>query len=147
MLQPESVKYLFKGEKIIPENSVKTITDSEEKRVVVIYSPVSADATESEKQMLQKLLVACKILPHEVEIINNGKMNLSLASVQTGYKPKYILLFGETGAGINLNLTQTNTPYNLSGTYILKTLALDKLISNDREKANLWKSLQLMFLL
>ncbi len=147
MLQSESVKYLFKGERVIPENSFKTVLKSEEKRVAVIYSSDGADATEAEKNMLQKLLAACKISPDEVEIINNRKLNLSLATVQNGYKPKYILLFGETGAGINLSSLKTNTPFNLSGTHILKTLSLDKLVSNDREKAHLWKALQSMFLL
>ncbi len=111
---------------------------------VVLLQPVS-DLPGAVKEMVEKLIVACKVDPKDVVYVDTVSSDISYQAIQTAYRPEVILFFGDITPSRNLTGLKRNTPYEFNGTKILLAQTLEHIAKTPVEKSALWVGLQKLF--
>ena len=112
--------------------------------VVAMPQPVSALA-EPVKEMVEKLITACKVDTKEVVYADALSSDISYQAIQNTYHPGVILYFGDLPISRNLTGLKRNLPYEFNGTKILLAQTLEHIAKTPVEKNALWAGLQKLF--
>jgi hypothetical protein len=116
------------------------------KLVVVLSQPFNA-LPAALKEMVEKLIAACKLDSAQVAYTDVESADISYQNIIRAYRPEVILVFGEIALSRNLNGLKKNQPYEFNGTKILLAQTLDYIAKTQAEKSALWVGLQKTFLL
>jgi DNA polymerase III psi subunit len=119
------------------------ISDGKGFRLVVVYENQAEVLPALLKDMLDKIILACKFGLEEVCYLNNRSSPLSFSQIIT-YGPEVILIFGDFSISRNMARLNKNSPYDLNGIKVLRAESLEKLEQMKAEKTVLWGSLQQM---
>lgn len=148
MLELSAPDLLFNKQKVFSLNvSVnQTITEPNlKKRAVVIFDQPTETLPAAVKEMLDKLIQACKFKAEETVYVNaHFEPGISLGKIQNEYSPSVVLVFGEINISRNIIRLKKNFVYELNSVKIVNTEGLDVLVKNDAAKKALWGILKKM---
>lgn len=126
----------------------KSATSADLHKVIIVYQNEVKELPAGVKEMLEKLVVACKYKPEDVVYIDVSQTpDTSLGGIKAKYAPEVVLSFGDVVLSRNLPALKRNMPIVLNGMKVIHAEALDKLQANPKEKAALWGGLQKMMTL
>jgi hypothetical protein len=113
-------------------------------RLMVIYESAPAELSASLKDMLDKLITACRFKPEEVCYVNHKLNPVSIGNITSNHQPEALLIFGEIPLSRNLASLKKNCSYEINAMKVLRTEPLEKLEQIKAEKGALWSALQQM---
>ena len=149
MIQVTKPHLLFKGQKVyhLPkdvENQQNGAINGSFAKFIAVYESDSSELIPSRKEILDKLIIACKYNPEQVVYVNVGMKTATLSNLLVQYSPEVILIFGEIEISRNMTNLKKNYPFEINGVKILQTETLEKLEKVTGEKSLLWASLKRM---
>lgn len=147
MIQIQNPSSLFSQQKVFEisnhvDKNKLTQTETQKFKVLVLYKDSAAELSASEKEMVNKLIRACKFTEEETLLLNQNSQKASLGYLQSRYQPEMILIFGETYLSNNLLRLKKNSPTEINGTKILQTDSLEILEKIKGAKGVLWEVLK-----
>ena len=142
MFQIQQTASLFSGQKVFRISKDVENKNQEAIKAVVVYENSSDNLSSVFKEMLDKLMKACKFNPNEVLFLNIKDNEVSLGQIQSSFNPQIVLLFGEIAGSKNMIKLQKNISYEMNGTKIIRTESLENLEKVKGEKGKLWEVLQ-----
>ncbi len=148
MIKLTNADLLFEKQPVYRVLTSKSALSATPHKVIIVYRSAAAELPASQKEMLEKLVVACKYKVEDVVYVNTGiSGEMSLGVLKATYSPEVVLVFGEVKVSHNLPALKRNQPFELNGLKVLQAEELDKLHSNAKEKGVLWVGLQKMMAL
>ncbi len=142
MIQLSSAGQLFAKQGIYTRLPVKN-GNNQSKTVLIIYDYEAEQLPQPAKEMLEKLITACKFDMAKVAYINSKtQIPNSIGTLKNSYGAEVILVFGPVNLSRNIPALKLNHPYHINGLRILQTLPVEQLVTNDKEKKALWGGLQ-----
>ncbi len=115
---------------------------AEGKNMAVVYAHAEKELPAAVKEMLDKIIVACKFKPEQTIYLNNKFNKLSIGELLNANPLSLVIVFGEVALSRNLAKLKKNEPYEMNGTIIIQTEPLSKLHADKKEKDLLWKVLK-----
>jgi DNA polymerase III psi subunit len=137
---PQTLYHKEKIWKVSGPNKPAIPEINKESRLIVLYDNPSQELPAHLKEMLIKLIQACRFKPEETTYVNFTFSPISLQNINCD--PELILIFGDLKISRNTSSLFKNQPYELNGIKILRTERLEKLEQMKAEKAALWSALQ-----
>ncbi len=147
MLLLSSPQLLFNRQKVfrINNNVEKKSLTSGTYKIVLVYDYNTAELSLQLKEMIDKIVQACKFNIQEALYINrNLYQDISLGYIQNQFNPGVILVMGNLDLSRNATPFKKNVPYEMNGTKILFTSTVTDLDQVKGEKQALWAVLQRM---
>lgn len=147
MLELQSPELLFNKQKVFHLNvNTETVpTTANLRKAVVVFNQPFETLPAPLKEMLDKLIQACKFTAEETVYINTHlNPDTTLGKIQNEYNPEAVLVFGEVELSRNLTKLKRNLVYELNGVKIVNAEGLDVLVKNDAAKKALWAVLKKM---
>lgn len=112
---------------------------------VTVLCETSSSLTDEEKIQMLKILSACKIAEHEMQLLVTDRQHIALRELKITSTPNRLLIFGNMKLGLNMDLPKNKT-IHLGSWYILQTDSLLKMLkATPTEKQKLWTQLQVLF--
>jgi hypothetical protein len=111
-------------------------------KAIVLYASSRPQISDSQTEMLNKIMTACKFESSEVQYINLQLNPASVGEIISNYSPDIILVFGKTSLGRNMTELPENRAVSISGVQVLRTAELDKVETDAAVKKKLWITLQ-----
>lgn len=148
MFQLAMPEQLLAGEKLYStERGVDKVMPPKPEgcRLVVVLNKPLTGLPDNLKQMVEKLVAACKIDTKDVAYMDSPQGYISFSQIASQYRPQAVLVFGNIKISRNLTGLKTNLPYEFNGTKILFAGELEKIDKTPTEKKALWAGLQQMF--
>jgi len=147
MLELSSPELLYNKQKVyhVQDGVFDTITKTDARKAIVVYDLPSETLQQPLKEMLDRLIQACKFKPEEAIYINaRFTPDVTLGALQNKYNPVAVLVFGEVNLSRNLNKLRKNVAYDFSGVKVVNTDLMEMLVKNDAAKKTLWGVLKNM---
>lgn len=146
MLQLTSPQHLFNKQKVFQTTAAveNLSSNTKQARVVIVFESSTPELPANLKEMIDKMISACKYKPEDAVYINGTNTNYSIGRIQNQYRPETILIFGNISLGKNISCLNKNIGYELSGVKVLWAESLANLEKNANEKKVLWGALQRM---
>ena len=144
LLSPEM---LFNKQKVFHLNDgvSKTVTSPDMRKAVILFDQPTETLPAPVKEMLDKLIQACKFKPEETIYLNTRfTPDITLGNVQNEYHPEAVLVFGDVSISRNISKLKKNFVYEFSGVKVVNTDSLDTLMKNGEAKKVLWGVLKKM---
>ena len=149
MIKLELPELLFDKQKIYGhltdvEKKETQLIVNDETEALVLYEAKNSEITGSQKEMLDKMMVACKFTPNQVQYMNVNGAKIALGQLLGSKVPKLVLLFGKLPLSGNLGQLAKHQPVNLGGVNVILTEQLDKLEVSNADKKGLWETLKMV---
>jgi hypothetical protein len=113
--------------------------------LLVVYESGSPELPVPLKDMLDKLIGACRFKVEETAYINRQFSSTGLDKIMSQFQPQAMLIFGDIAISRNMARLSKNRPYEINGIKILRSENLEKLDQMIAEKQALWAALKQMF--
>lgn len=147
MIKLNSAELLFDKQKVFVKTSTVNKTklsanNQADTQAVLLYKADGDILPDAQREMLEKMMAACKFKPEEVQYINLKNDEATLGDVLAMNGLRLVLVFGKYEASRNMAALKLNVPVNLSGVEVLLTDSLEKLSTEPKLKGNLWNALK-----
>jgi hypothetical protein len=117
---------------------------NDDTQALVLYAAKNSEITDAQKEMLDKMMVACKFTPNQVQYMNVNGLKVALGQLFGNKTPKLVLLFGKLPLSGNLGQLAKHHPVTLGGVNVILTEQLDKLEVSNADKKALWETLKMV---
>lgn len=143
MIELKVPQFLLEKQKLmqVSAGSADKALSSKKAKVVLIYNHNGDQLPVSQKEMLDRLVVACKFDKSETAYLNCFEHQYKLGFVLSAYSPSLVLVFGDISLSQNIVRMVKNHAYEISGAIVIRTESIDNLEKVKGEKSKLWDSL------
>lgn len=112
-------------------------------KVAVVYELQAKELPTATKDMLDKIIMACRFKIEEAVYINRHLVaDTSLGVLQSEFSPVLVLVFGDISVSRNLTKLQNNVPYVINGMHVICMESITSFSKNDAAKKTLWALLK-----
>lgn len=149
MIKLDSPELLFDKQKIYMHLTNAGQNDdlpriNDDTAALVLYAAKNSEISDSQKEMLDKMMAACKFKPNQVQYMNVNGVKVALGQLLGNKTPKLVLLFGKLPLSGNLGQLAKHQPVTLNGVDVILTEQLDKLEVSNADKSALWNTLKMV---
>lgn len=142
MLKLESPEYLFNKRKVYAHTAdVDKLAGASQVKALLVYNS-NGDLNPAHREMLDKMMAACKFKEGETAYVNAAAAPVSLSALQNQYKPGLLVVFGDIVLSKNLAKPVKYVPIEMSGAALLYADTLAQLGTDGAAKKKLWGALQ-----